>query len=887
MILTFSYDLNDGLGVIQETISTELSTLTAQQFEINYHLDGGINNNDNPLTYCYDDGNFLLLNPSKEGYSFIGWYDNPEFNGNVISYISQGTLGNFDLYAKWQVETFDVDYCIYDDYYYETEIFFTLYGINAQGYNASLTLYDDGTYYLQYEVYYGVLKESGIWYWRNYEFTIIQEDDTILTGILNASSNTISIDYSIINSPSSNVTFNISYSLWQDAWGDSGNYAPVINNIDDSLPLEGEESIVTLSTDGDNISVITSDNRIISWGENSVSGIWGTDISDNLYMPTDITSLFDLNPDETIIKTVVGNQIYVITSEYRILYTYLAKDSLTGNYYMDTKEFSDISLNIGEIIVDIAYGEHLTRTYLAVLTNQGRMFMIGNNDYGQLGIGTTTGASTWTDITNNFGLQSSEAIIGMSIGGGRSSAWTSSGRFFIWGDDGYDDLMELASNGSKLPIDATSALGLNTGETILQVSVTNFHFLILTSDNRLLACGYGGGKMPHDISILMDLNVSESIETISSALNYSGVLTNEGRLVVWEGVPSSTTTTTAWYNEANLYFNLDVDEEIQNISFGANQYAKAYIAFTNKDRIFMWGNSDGVLGTYGTVGVTTPIEGDIVLPTIVYTEEVEFGSDIIGYLPTIDNDDAYIFYGWYSDPECEIEYTFGAMGGENLKLYGYFLPKAFWIMYNLDGGTNADNPYAFTIESDTITLIDPTKDGYTFDGWYDNDSFSGSAITEITSGTYQNIVLYAKWTVNQYTMTFDTSGGSLIETYTVEAGADIIAPSDPSRQGYSFVGWYADEYYIDTYSFSTMPSGDIKVYAKWEANVYIVTYIFNNEDANQTIADYADSPFNPLTPTYTGYIFEGWYLDEALTIPFTLDSFPTENTSLYAKWSLQ
>lgn len=99
-----------------------------------------------------------------------------------------------------------------------------------------------------------------------------------------------------------------------------------------------------------------------------------------------------------------------------------------------------------------------------------------------------------------------------------------------------------------------------------------------------------------------------------------------------------------------------------------------------------------------------------------------------------------------------------------------------------------------TIESATLILAEPTKTGYTFNGWYDNASFTDEAITTITSGSTGNVTLYAKWTSNSYTITLDVNGGSMIEPIVLEATYDelytLSVPTPPDVS--PFTGWYLD-----------------------------------------------------------------------------------------------
>lgn len=118
--------------------------------------------------------------------------------------------------------------------------------------------------------------------------------------------------------------------------------------------------------------------------------------------------------------------------------------------------------------------------------------------------------------------------------------------------------------------------------------------------------------------------------------------------------------------------------------------------------------------------------------------------------------------------------------------------KAYNIQYITYGGTNhIDNPAVYTAESTTITLKPAVKNGYTFEGWFTNENFTGSAVTQIVSGATGGITLHAKFTATPYTITYVLDGGtnhvSNPTTYTIESAT--ITLGNATREGYNFVGW--------------------------------------------------------------------------------------------------
>ena len=138
-------------------------------------------------------------------------------------------------------------------------------------------------------------------------------------------------------------------------------------------------------------------------------------------------------------------------------------------------------------------------------------------------------------------------------------------------------------------------------------------------------------------------------------------------------------------------------------------------------------------------------------------------------------------------------------------------PLKYSVTLKVNGGVINNNNISNYIYSEGIALpsaSDLTKEGYTFGGWYTSDDFSDSPVTNIDTADRGNKTYYAKWNVKQYTITFDTSGGSNVESITLDYGSTIVKPLDPTRSGYTFVGW-------DLSIPDTMPSYDMTIKAKW------------------------------------------------------------------------
>jgi len=178
--------------------------------------------------------------------------------------------------------------------------------------------------------------------------------------------------------------------------------------------------------------------------------------------------------------------------------------------------------------------------------------------------------------------------------------------------------------------------------------------------------------------------------------------------------------------------------------------------------------------------------------------------------------------------------------------------------------------------------------GYTFGGWYKESTFTNLwnfSVDTVTADT----ILYAKLTINSYTVTFNSNGGSSVNTQTIDYGGTVIQPADPEKIEYTFVGWYKESTFTNLWNFSVdTVSSDKILYAKWAINSYTVTFNSNGGTAvDSQMIDYGGMITQPTSTTKIEYIFDGWYKESTLTDlwDFNLDTVITDIT-LYAKWNI-
>lgn len=133
---------------------------------------------------------------------------------------------------------------------------------------------------------------------------------------------------------------------------------------------------------------------------------------------------------------------------------------------------------------------------------------------------------------------------------------------------------------------------------------------------------------------------------------------------------------------------------------------------------------------------------------------------------------------------------------------------AYTVTFQSEGGSEVASQIRANTPADQPA--DPTKEGYTFIGWYNGES-EWNFETPVTA----DLTLTAKWQINRYTITFDTAGGSEVPSITQDYGTAITPPAAPTRTGYTFAGW-------DKTIPSTMPAGDMTITARWTENRVIV-----------------------------------------------------------------
>ena len=244
----------------------------------------------------------------------------------------------------------------------------------------------------------------------------------------------------------------------------------------------------------------------------------------------------------------------------------------------------------------------------------------------------------------------------------------------------------------------------------------------------------------------------------------------------------------------------------------------------------------------------------------------------------------YYFVGWY-DGYLKFEGGIWRYSSDKT-LVAHWSPLYFSITYNLSGGlNNCDNPALYTVE-DSFDLLDPLKEGYSFEGWY-TDSEYESRVTSIEEGTIGDLVLYAKWSLAKYTVTLNFNDVKTPSKSVVVTFGEEYSFSDPVRDNYCFYGWLCDSEHIDSTGVWNIPS-DKTLIADWGTE-YSITYVLYESvfDSTKTYpTSFTVDNILDLSPPIDSYSHQYEWYDNSYFIGepvYQIHGQYNTNLTLYAK----
>jgi uncharacterized repeat protein (TIGR02543 family) len=267
----------------------------------------------------------------------------------------------------------------------------------------------------------------------------------------------------------------------------------------------------------------------------------------------------------------------------------------------------------------------------------------------------------------------------------------------------------------------------------------------------------------------------------------------------------------------------------------------------------------------------------------------DFGTAIT--LPSAPTRAGYDFTGWFlgASGGSALDTTYTPTTAADLTIHAHWTPKSYTVSYDSRGGSSVDS--ATFDFGNTIDLpAAPSKDGYTFTGWYVAPSGGSALGSSMTPSTPGDFTLYAHWTANPYTVSYDAQGGSTVASANFGLGDVITLPSEPNWAGHTFAGWFVAASGGSRLgaTFTPTVAADFTLYAHWTLNSYTVAY---NTQGGTTVASaswsWGDSITLPSAPTRSGYDFAGWFTASSGGSSLGASHTPgtPANLTLYAHWT--
>ena len=375
-----------------------------------------------------------------------------------------------------------------------------------------------------------------------------------------------------------------------------------------------------------------------------------------------------------------------------------------------------------------------------------------------------------------------------------------------------------------------------------------------------------------EIEARWNVNKYDVTIAVNEGMESAGTVSGGGTNISYGDSVTVTAETNPGYSFVGWYEGTDMVSTNPSYQFNMPANSRTLVAHWSVNRYTIAFNSNG--GTQ--VNSITEYYGTTINEPIAPTKE------------------GHAFGGWYSNPGLTQAYTFDTMPAGSITVYAKWTKNK----YNINLSKNPSQAGDVTgggesIDYDTSVTVSVTKTnaGYTFVGWYENNKLVSTDTSYQFNVPANSRNLVANWSVNRYTITFNSNGGTQVNSITEYYGTTINAPVAPTKEGHAFGGWYSNPDLTQAYTFDTMPASDTTLYVKWTANSYAVNLSKNIDEAG-TVSGGGDKVYGTNVivnaTTEAGYTFIGWYegediVSEKANYSFTMGSVVR---NLQATWSV-
>lgn len=287
--------------------------------------------------------------------------------------------------------------------------------------------------------------------------------------------------------------------------------------------------------------------------------------------------------------------------------------------------------------------------------------------------------------------------------------------------------------------------------------------------------------------------------------------------------------------------------------------------------------------------VPTPLNFDVYFDTEGGTDMDTLSLEYYTFIekPIDPQKEGYTFAGWFKESSCINPWRFDTDRVEGATtLYAKWDINTYTVSFDTVGGSAVSNQSVQYGES-IAKPADPSRIGYSFSGWYQD--LAGTQVWNFDQYTVSSdTTLYAKWDNQNFEISFNSQGGTDVDSIIAAYDTTISAPNPPTRVGYSFVGWYKEAACITLWNWATdRMAGDMTLYAKWDLQNYTVTFDTQDGTAvSSQIIQSGSKVVKPVDPQWNGYTFENWFTSDTYDTVWYYDAnVVTKDMTLYAKWT--